>query len=105
MNDVLRLDPLDLQIVVSGAEGPDLVVTAFDGPLGYPGSIGPAGPAAQLGTFQILLPSITFPDRPLRALDRNAGTELLAGNVHEAPAPYARGHTPEKLLDQRFQIR
>ena len=72
---------LDLQVVVAGAEGADLVVAALDGLLADLGGIGAGEAAALLGQLQVLLPAVALAPRtsgaPCSTTWRNSSCESL----------------------------
>ena len=85
VEDVLRARHLDLQVMVAGAQGADLVEAALDGPVTDFRRIGAGKATLFLGPLQVLRPAIAVSKTPAGALLRN-GAEFVMSELDEAVA-------------------
>ena len=104
VEDVLFPGHLDLQVVVPGAEGSDLVDAALHRPLAHPGGVGPGHAAALLGPLEVLGQRVAALQAPAHALLAQ-GPELAGSQLDEALAADSRRDGGEQPVDQLGESR
>ena len=85
---------LDFEVMVTRAEGADLLVSAFHRTVAHTGSVGVGHTAVLLGDFQVVSSAVTISHAPFRAAFDSV-PELVTGELHESGAAHTRGDALE----------